>query len=111
VGHGNLDYGTATYTGSRDQADVVQALNQIGAFSYRAEAGGNPKHPGDLNFRFTTGAYPDLFNYGPSPHFLVPNDPRATVPVGPGYVTGFHVDSKTGSLSHGACAWLGLGCQ
>ena len=111
MGHGNLDYGSATYKWSRDQADVVQALNQMGAFSYLAEAGGNPKHPGDLNFRFTTGAYPDLFNYGPSPHFLVPNDPRATVPVGPGYVTGFHVDSKTGSLSHGACAWLGLGCQ
>jgi hypothetical protein len=41
----------------------------------------------------------------------VPNDPRATVPVGPGYVGHFHVDSHTGDVSHGSCAFLHVGCQ
>jgi len=112
VQHGDVDYGTATYKGSSNQADVISALNKMGPFAYPLEnTVGNPKHPGDINFRFSTGAYPTLFDYGPSPHFMVPGDPRRTVPVGPGYVTGFHIDAQTGTVSHGACAWFGLGCQ
>jgi RHS repeat-associated protein len=108
---GTLDSGTYTYTGSRNQSDVIKVLNDRGAFSYTAEQFGNPFHPGDLNFRFSSGAHPNLFDYGPSPHLLVPQDPRATVPVGPGYAGGFHVDSHTGSFSHGECAILHVGCQ
>ncbi len=109
---GTLDAGTYTYEGSRNQADVVKVLTDRGAFQYTAEKTfGNPFHKGDLNFRFSSGAHPELFDYGPSPHLLVPNDPRATVPVGPGYVGPFHVDSHTGDLSHGGCAILHVGCQ
>ena len=109
--HGVLDEGTATYKWSRDQADVVDALNQMGAFSYLPEqVAKNPHHPGQLNFRFAAGALPNLFNYGPSPHFLVPADAKATVPIGPGYLTEFHVDSKTGPL-HVACAEWGIACK
>jgi RHS repeat-associated protein len=112
VQHGNLDYGTATYKWSSNQSDVISALNKMGPFSYPFENSvGNPKHPGDINFRFSTGEYPTLFNYGPSPHLLVPGDPGRTVPVGPGYVMGFHIDAQTGTVSHGACAWLDVGCQ
>ena len=99
-----------TYKWSRDQADVVAALNKMGAFTYVPEQlFGNYHHPGDLNFRFSSGAHPNLFDYGPSPHFTLPQDPRATVPVGPGYATGFHVDSHTGPR-HSACAEKGWGC-
>jgi hypothetical protein len=109
---GTLDSGTYTYTGSRNQSDVLQVLKDRGAFSYPGENQvGNPFHPGDLNFRFSSGAHPVLFDYGPSPHLLVPQDPRATVPVAPGYTSGFHVDSRTGSFSHGECAFLHVGCQ
>jgi RHS repeat-associated protein len=112
VKHGNLDYGTATYKWSSNQSDVISALNKMGPFSYPFEnLVGNPKHPGDINFRFSTGGYPTLSNYGPSPHLLVPGDPTRTVPVGPGYVMGFHIDAQTGIVSHGACAWLDVGCQ
>lgn len=110
---GTLDAGTYTYEGSRNQADVMKVLTDRGAFSYPGENSiGNPWHPGDFNFRFSSGAHPELFDYGPSPHILIPEDPRATVPVGPGYTSDFHVDSHTGSARHGACAsWLHLGCQ
>ncbi|MGD1210463.1 MAG: RHS repeat-associated core domain-containing protein [Candidatus Acidiferrales bacterium] len=109
---GTLDAGTYTYEGSRDQAGVVKVLTDRGAFSYPGENSiGNPWHPGDLNFRFSSGAHPELFDYGPSPHILVPNDPAATVPVGPGYDGQFHVDSHTGALSHGSCAVFHAGCQ
>jgi hypothetical protein len=107
---GTLTSGSATYKWSRDQADVIAALNMMGAFSYIPEqVFGNYHHPGDLNFRFASGAHPNLFDYGPSPHFTLPQDPKATVPVGPGYVTGFHVDSHTGPR-HSACAEKGWGC-
>jgi RHS repeat-associated protein len=109
---GTLDAGSYTYEGSRNQADVVKTLTDRGAFQYNAEKlFGNPFHTGDLNFRFSSGAHPELFDYGPSPHLLVPNDPRATVPVGPGYVGQFHIDSHTGDVSHGGCALLGVGCK
>jgi len=112
VQHGNLDYGSATYKGSSNQSDVINALNKMGPFSYPFENSvGNPKHPGDINFRFSTGEYPTPFNYGPSPHLLVPGDAGRTVPVGPGYAMGFHIDAQTGTVSHGACAWLNVGCQ
>jgi RHS repeat-associated protein len=107
---GTLTQGSATYKWSRDQADVIAALNTMGAFSYVAEQLlGNYHHPGELNFRFSSGAHPNLFDYGPSPHFTLPQDPKATVPVGPGYDTGFHVDSHTGPR-HSACAEKGIGC-
>lgn len=107
---GTLTSGIATYKWSRDQADVIAALNKMGAFSYIPEQlFGNYHHPGDLNFRFSSGTHPNLFDYGPSPHFTLPQDPKATVPVGPGYITGFHVDSHTGPR-HSACAERGWGC-
>jgi len=109
---GNLDFGTYTFTGSRNQSDLVNLLTERGAFSYPFENQvGNPFHSGELNFRFSSGAHPELFDYGSSPHLLVSKDPRATVPVGPGYTGGFHVDSRTGSVSHGECAFLHVGCQ
>ncbi|PYV35302.1 MAG: hypothetical protein DMG22_02760 [Acidobacteria bacterium] len=109
---GTLDAGTYTYEGSRNQADVLRTLSERGSFQYAAEkVFGNPFHTGDLNFRFSPGAYPEEFDYGPSPHLLVPIDPRATVPVGPGYAGQFHLDSHTGDVSHGGCAIFGVGCQ
>ena len=109
---GTLDAGTYTYEGSRNQADVIKTLTDRGAFSYPGENSiGNPWHPGDLNFRFSSGGHPELFDYGPSPHLLVPTDPKATVPVGPGYPGQFHVDSHTGAFSHGSCAIFHAGCQ
>jgi hypothetical protein len=106
---GTLDAGTYSYEGSGRQPDVVNALTQNGAFQYGPEKlFGNPKHSGELNFRFSLGAHPELRDYGPSPHLLVPNDPKAIIPV-EGW--NFHVDSHTGDVRHGACAWLGMGCQ
>jgi hypothetical protein len=108
VQHGNLDYGTATYKWSRYQSDVMDALGKMGGeFTYPLEGSLWNNHPENFNYRFSTGAYPSLFNYGPSPHFTVPWDPRATVPVGPGYVMGFHVDSRSGAVQHGVCANFG----
>ena len=108
---GTLDEGTFTYEGSRNQADVVKVLTEKGAFSYQAEqVFGNKFHEGKLNFRFSSGAHPNLFDYGPSPHLLVPVDPRATVPVGPGYTGGFHIDSHTGP-QHLLCAEKQIGCN
>ncbi len=107
---GTLVSGSFTYKFSREQGGVVSVLTERGAFSYKAEqVFGNKFHPGEFNFRFSSGAHPNLFNYGPSPHLLVPQDPRATVPVGPGYTGNFHVDSKTGP-AHLACAEAGVGC-
>jgi RHS repeat-associated protein len=111
VQHGNLDYGSATYKGSSNQSDVMNALSKMsGEFTYPGEGTLYNNHPGNFNFRFSTGADPSLFNYGPSPHFTVPQEPRPTVPVGPGYAMGFHVDSMTGSIPHVLCAKLGW-CQ
>jgi RHS repeat-associated protein len=109
---GNLDYGSATYKWSSSQGDIMSALGQMsGEFTYPGEGFLYNNHPGNFNFRFSPGADPSLFNYGPSPHFTVSEDPTRTVPVGPGYVSGFHVDSMTGSVGHLACAKLGWGCQ
>jgi RHS repeat-associated protein len=107
---GNLDYGNYVYTGSRNQSDVVKLLGERGGFQYGPEKlFGNYHHEGELNFRFSSGAHPNLFNYGPSLHMLVSQDPRATVPVGPGYKGNFHVDAKTGP-QHSVCAETGVGC-
>jgi RHS repeat-associated protein len=107
---GNLDFGSYVYTGSRNQSDVGKLLGDRGAFTYGPEKlFGNYHHEGEFNFRFSSGAHPNLLNYGPSLHLLVSQDPRATVPVGPGYKGNFHVDSKTGP-QHLACAEKGIGC-
>jgi len=107
---GNLDFGSYVYTGSRNQSDVAKLLGDRGAFTYGPEKlFGNYHHEGELNFRFSSGAHPNLFNYGPSLHLLVSQDPKATVPVGPGYKGNFHVDSKTGP-QHLACAEKRIGC-
>jgi RHS repeat-associated protein len=98
LSHGVLAEGTAAYHGR--ESDLGALLKRMGAFSYPEEFFGNPFHPGAGNFRFSQGAHPDLFNYGPSPHFLL--TPR--VPT-----LGFHVDSKTGP-AHIPCAVLGKGC-
>jgi hypothetical protein len=58
---------------------------------------------GALNYRFSPGDYPDLFNYGPSAHFPVVPYPTTQVPD-------FHVDSVTGA-AHGPCAKWGIGCS
>jgi RHS repeat-associated protein len=98
LSHGVLAEGTAAYHGR--ESDLGALLKRMGAFSYPEEFFGNPFHPGAGNFRFSQGAHPDLFNYGPSPHFLL--TPR--VPT-----LGFHVDSRTGP-AHISCAVLGKGC-
>ena len=111
VQHGNVDYGTATYKWSSSQSDVMSALGKMsGEFTYPGEGTLYNNHPGNFNFRFSTGIEPSLIDYGPSPHFTVPQDPTPTVPVGPGYVMGFHVDSMTGAIPHVLCAKLGW-CQ
>jgi RHS repeat-associated protein len=109
---GTLDAGTYTYEYSRNQADLINDLTGRGAFTFPGENSiGNPWHKGDFNFRFSSGSHPELFDYGASPHILVPIDPGATVPVGPGYTGQFHVDSHTGVVSHGDCAVFHSGCQ
>jgi hypothetical protein len=104
--------GRYTYNGSRDQADVIKVLSGIkGEFTYKGEGSLYNNHPGYFNFRFSSGAYPGLFDYGPSPHFLVQQNAKTTVPVGPGYSGPFHVDNKSGSVTHVMCAKLGVGCN
>lgn len=97
LSHGVLAEGSAVYHGK--EADLASVLKRMGAFAY-VEDFVNPYHPGATNLRFSKGAHPEFFNYGPSPHFIV--TPR--VPT-----LGFHVDSKTGPF-HMACAALGMGC-
>lgn len=97
LARGVLAEGTAVYHGS--ESDVGALLKRMGAFSYPEDIL-NPYHPRAANYRFSQGAHPDLFNYGPSPHVLV--TPR--VPT-----LGFHVDSKTGP-AHIPCAVVGMGC-
>ncbi len=106
--HGVLTAGTANYQGEGGWHGMVNAIeamkwNGHGPFVYSEESTryGNPFHPGALNYRFSSGDHPELFNYGPSPHFAVtPN----VVPQ-----SDFHVDSKTGPM-HGPCAVAGVGC-
>ena len=103
--HGVLSAGTATYSGGGGHDGMVSAIEALrvngkGPFSYTEESFGNPFHPGATNFRFTTGDHPELFNYGPSPHFAVPKA---------GTSSDWHVDSKTGS-AHLSCALGGVGC-
>jgi RHS repeat-associated protein len=106
--HGVLTDGTATYTGGGGHDGMVNAINALtvnghGPFTYTEESTRyrNPFHPeAQFNIRFSTGDHPELFNYGPSPHFPVPYS---------GTTSGFHVDSKTGP-SHLSCAAAGVGC-
>jgi len=105
--HGVLTAGTANYTGSGGYQGMLNAIknttvNGHGPFEYTEEKlFGNPYHPGEQNFRFSTGAHPELFNYGPSPHFAVPQGPNPS--------SDFHIDSKTGP-AHLTCATMGSGC-
>jgi RHS repeat-associated protein len=105
---GVLAAGTATYLGSGGKQGMIDTINSIkvngnGPFRYSEESTrfGNPFHPGEDNFRFSTGSDPENVNYGPSPHFAVPR--------GPGDTGDFHVDSKTGP-AHLPCALVGIGC-
>lgn len=110
LGHGVLSSGTATYFGQGGWQGMVQTIQGMmsgdnGPFQYLEESTpyGNPFHPGALNYRFSPGDYPDLFNYGPSAHFPVVPYPTTQVPD-------FHVDSVTGA-AHGPCAKWGIGCS
>ena len=103
--HGVLNAGEATYTGSGGHDGMVSAIEALkvngkGPFSYTEEMFGNPFHPGASNFRFSSGDHPEMFNYGPSPHFAVPKA---------GTSSDFHTDSKTGP-AHLSCALGGVGC-
>lgn len=106
VAHGSLTSGTATYLGQGGHEGMVNAIKSmalgenIGPFSYITDSH-DPYHPGATNYRFTPGDYPNLLNYGFSPHFPVPAT-GTTVPH-------FHVDSGTG-VSHLMCATKGWGC-
>ena len=58
-------------------ADVANALSKMsGEFTYPGEGWLYNNHKGYVNFRSSTGADPSVVNYGPSPHFTVPEDPR-----------------------------------
>jgi hypothetical protein len=109
--NGNLASGTATYHGSGSFAWLTLELVARGAFAYPTEnelGPLHPKHPNALNFRFSSGAAPIIFNYGPSVHLVIPIDSRLTVP-GPASSFPFHVDSATG-MAHGVCAYFHSGC-
>ena len=106
VAHGVLTSGTANYLGTGGHQGMVNAINGMmsgdntGPFSYITDRF-NPYHPGATNDRFTPGDYPELLNYGPSPHFPVPGAGTS--------VPNFHVDNGTGP-SHVTCATIGKGC-
>jgi len=106
TGTGTSNSGEANYNGSGGYQGMVNTIKSMtadghGPFHYPEEAFGNPFHPGATNYRFSTGGHPDLFNYGPSPHFPVPTSGTS--------VPDFHIDSGTGP-SHLTCATMGMGC-
>ncbi len=110
VARGTLDAGTYSDKAAPDSSAVASAL---GALSYwvPTEPGRHDiDHPGYLSFRFSKGAHPNIFNYGPSLHILVRDDPTSTVPADSGYTDPFHVDSRTGP-AHFGCAVFHAGCQ
>jgi len=106
VAHGVLTSGTANYLGPGGHQGMLNTINGMmsgdntGPFSYITDRF-NPYHPGATNDRFTPGDYPELMNYGPSPHFPVPGAGTS--------VPNFHVDNGTGP-SHVTCATIGKGC-
>ena len=107
VAHGALTSGTAIYVGSGGHQGMVNAINSmasgdnIGPFQYPGEDHYNPFHPGATNARFSPGDYPEILNYGPSPHFPVPGSGTS--------VPNFHVDNATG-VGHAICAKFGALC-
>jgi hypothetical protein len=77
VAHGCLTTATATYLGQGGHQGMLNAINSMmsgdeGPFQYPGEDHYNNFRPGASNTRFSPGAYPDILNYGPSPHFPVP---------------------------------------
>lgn len=106
IAHGVLTSGEATYQGTGGRQGMLDTLNSMtagghGPWQYSFEDYYNIFHLGEHNMRFSTGADPRNVNYGPSPHFPVPES-GTTVPH-------FHVDSLTGS-QHLSCAVRGIGC-
>jgi hypothetical protein len=107
VAHGGLSSGTATYLGSGGHDGMVAAINSMmsgdntGPFHYTGEDSYNPYHKGTTNDRFSPGDYPQVLNYGPSPHFPVPGTGTS--------VPNFHIDSGTGP-GHLVCATTGNLC-
>ncbi len=105
VSRGNLAMGTARYLGRGGYEGMMYTINNMnvngrGPFIYPEELIWNPFHPGAMNFRFSAGSNPELFNYGPSPHFSVGAS---------GVSSEFHVDNKTG-VFHVTCAIGGVWC-
>jgi hypothetical protein len=84
------------YTG---KSDVAQALTEMGAFHNALDIF-NRAHGDSSAFRFTSGAHPELFDYGPSLYISVP---RARIPT-----LTWDVDSRTG-LAHYTCSQVGKG--
>lgn len=106
IAHGVLTSGRATYNGTGGHQGMFDTLNNMtagghGPWQFPDEDHYNGFHPGDHNIRFSTGAFPVIWNYGPSPHFPVPSS--GTI------VPHFHVDNGTGPM-HGVCAKTGVGC-
>ena len=107
VAHGGLTTGTATYLGQGGHQGMVNAINSmasgdnIGPFQYPGEDHYNGFHPGATNARFSPGDYPEILNYGPSPHFPVPGAGTS--------VPNFHIDNGTGP-GHVVCAKFGALC-
>lgn len=106
VAHGGLTTGTATYLGQGGHQGMMNTLNGMmsgdnGPFQYPGEDHYNGFHPGATNIRFSPGDYPEIMNYGPSPHFPVPGTGTS--------VPNFHIDSGTGPF-HVVCAKTGYGC-
>jgi RHS repeat-associated protein len=106
---GVLSAGTATFAGNRDQAIDLLSPNAFSVLGWRrfgventaSWLGVHPTgHNSATNLRFSAGAWPNLFDYGPSPHFVIRHAPGASVPQ-----IDFHVDDRTG-LVH-ACALTG----
>lgn len=100
-----LASGTFQYSGTPDQTRDL--LDQRGAFRSIVDRTIPIWGKSIDESQFHDNTTQARFGEGPSPHFSVPRDPRATVPtIGP-----FHVDKDAPGLSHLACAKAGIGCQ
>jgi RHS repeat-associated protein len=100
-----LASGTFQYNGTPDQTRNI--LDQRGAFRSIVDRTIPIWGKSIDEWQYHENTTQHRFGGGPSPHFSVPRDPRATVPtVGP-----FHVDKDAPGIQHLACAELGVGCQ
>jgi RHS repeat-associated protein len=106
---GVLSAGSASFVGDNLNEAISrlrsQSFTYFGAENLLSEHSKLHTHPYSTNLRFANGLFPEIRDYGPSPHFVIANTPGASAPV-----MEFHVDKSTNAISHSLCVFGHIGC-